>query len=91
MYYFKHLSLLFMLIPAFFATNAQVREFKHPQILSFEESTSPVIAGEGSKVSLSDKHYKHITSIRWWKWDQPNAQILIIQPRGYKTKKTHQK
>ena len=83
MYYFKHLSLLFMLIPAFFATNAQVREFKHPQILSFEESTSPVIAGEGSKVSLSDKHYKHLKSSLLWNWDKPNAQIFIKQPIGY--------
>lgn len=60
MYYFKHIFFLLFLTIPFSITNAQIREFTHPEIISFEHSTDPVTAGKNSKVSLSNKHYKHL-------------------------------
>ena len=54
MYYFKHIFFLLFLTIPFSITNAQIREFTHPEIISFEHSTDPVTAGKNSKVSLSN-------------------------------------
>ena len=83
MYYFKHIFFLLFLTIPFSITRAQIREFTHPEIISFEDSTDPVTAGKNSKVSLSNKHYKHLGHSLQWNWDKPNAQIFINQPIGY--------
>lgn len=83
MYYFKHIFFLLFLTIPFSITNAQIREFTHPEIISFEHSTDPITAGKNSKVSLSNKHYKHLRHSLQWNWDKPNAQIFINQPIGY--------
>ena len=84
MYYFKHILFLAVSLTFFFTgVNAQVKEFTHPEILSFENSTNPAIAGEGSKIALSNKHYKHLGNSLRWNWDKPNAPIYIKQPINY--------
>lgn len=53
------------------------------RLLSFEKSTSPLLAGKGSKLSVSGEHFKHgLHSVRW-EWTKAGAQISLRQPIDY--------
>ena len=82
MYYFKHIFFLLFLTIPFSITNAQIREFTHPKIISFEHSTDPVTAGKNSKVSLSNKHYKHLGHTECTDFYQSTDRLLVSKSKS---------
>lgn len=62
---------------------AQLYEYIHPDILSFEEGTAPFEADDASRLSVSGEHYKHLTHSLAWQWQKPHAAIRIQAPIKY--------
>lgn len=70
------ITLTALLLPgALKADNVDFSENR--DVLSFEEGTSPVIAGKKSKVSVSDFHSKLGGRSLLWEWKGKGAEILI--------------
>ena len=61
----------------------KITEVQDARLLSFEESVAPFAPLKGSKISLSQEHYKHGGSSLKWQWKSNGAQISIKSPIGY--------
>lgn len=71
--------------------SAQILEFNHPDILSFESSTAPATASSKSVLSLTKDHFKHGESSLLWKWNAPKEVLSIKRPVGYLAKNPNPK
>lgn len=71
--------------------SAQILEFNHPDILSFESSVAPATATSKSVLSLTNEHYKHGESSLSWKWNAPKEVLSIKRPIGYLAKNPNPK
>lgn len=76
-------STLLLVVWAAGSAVAQSEDDFGGRLLSFEESASPLSAGKGSKLSVSDRHYKHGLRSARWEWTKAGAQIALRQPIGY--------
>ncbi|MEG1864708.1 MAG: chondroitinase family polysaccharide lyase [Alistipes sp.] len=82
-------KLIFLLAALSVIASAQgqpAREVADARILSFERSTAPFVASKGSRLSLSDQHYKHGAQSVCWSWSKSNAQLTIAAPVDYLAK-----
>lgn len=68
---------------------AQIQEFNHPSIISFEAHTSTVQALPGSEVAVSAKHFKHGKNSLHWQWSKPGDSWQIKQAISYATVNPH--
>lgn len=80
---YKPLLLLLALLGAFGAEAQSMPQVEDDRILSFETSPLPFVAGRGSKLSLSDLHYKHGTHALRWTWTTRGAAIRLQAPVDY--------
>ncbi len=75
--------ILGLLLLAGWSAAAQPADDFGGRLLSFEESAAPLSAGRGSKLSVSDLHFKHGTRSARWQWTEDGAQIVLHRPVGY--------
>ena len=66
----------------------EVKEFKNPGILSFEEPPTFIRADQNSTFSLSTDHFKHLKSSLKWDWNFPGSQWSIRDSIPYRPNKT---
>lgn len=59
------------------------REVEDARILSFEESAAPLEALRGSKIDLSEAHYKHGGRSVRWRWTRDGAAIRLAGSVDY--------
>ncbi|MCP9612525.1 chondroitinase family polysaccharide lyase [Coprobacter tertius] len=83
---FNCILIFLLIVLSTVESNAQIKEFTHPEILSFETSTLPAKPGKGSEITISNLHYKHLAHSLQWRWNQPNSIIEIDQPIKYLSK-----
>lgn len=62
---------------------ARSQEVFDARILSFESSTEPLTASEGSRLDRSPLHYKHGAHAARWRWSREGAQVRIGAPVEY--------
>lgn len=80
---YKPLFLLLALLWASFSQAQSMQEVEDDRILSFENSPLPFVAAKGSKLTLSDAHYKHGGHAVRWTWTANGARLRLQAPVGY--------
>ncbi len=73
---------------SYFPQAAEIREFVHPDIISFEEPPTFLRADKNSKFELTTDHYKHLSRSLKWDWTIPGAQWSIRDSIPYRPNKT---
>lgn len=67
---------------------AQWREFDYPNILSFEQGTTPAVEVKNSRLSTTTNHYKHGHKSLCWQWTHKGGIMAINGPVAYEKVKT---
>lgn len=85
---------IFLLIALLWAAVSQaqsMQEVEDERILSFETSPLPFVASKGSKLGISDEHYKHGMHSARWTWTAKSAQLRLQAPVDYLPKNPNPK
>lgn len=81
----KILLFFFIILSPYSSNFAQIKEFSHPNILSFENGVLPATKGENSTLTVSQKHFKHGKQSLLWEWNDENASWSIKENIPYQS------